>query len=464
MKKLLERRQNGKSLKELSITAGDVIKIETANVDELPKCHLLDEPSGTPTFKFEKVLHKWWNMYSRKTESQEELMTAEDIFKLFQEHLSRNTLKEQEALEIVTNFGTNQRLNYAQFIMYFIERTRTNLTEMWRMLNLHGYRNDLRYKEEMDFILPVETLARQILSNDTVYDMLFSMLDNPVLKPVHTDLYKFLCGLPTSPRILESISGKDFNPAVLLKVGSSYKLSYLTTVIMHNLTHSVDQLFLFAERGGIECICNKLESFGFDRNGNIYDVEDKNMLASLLKILITYSMLSLSTDEISFTLADEKLNSMELWEFVNKLDKQMKQPSEDSIKNALQFVERVTIDFNRINILVNAMLRSLIIHYKNNYSKEVTVEVSRLCTLMSRFNPPDIETLLMGLLAESLNLRRACMNLIFMQGRLHKEKVLQLLERLLSMLPEEEVKYGITQYIELTCRMLLEHSTSETKD
>ena len=57
MKKLLERRQNGKSLKELSITAGDVIKIETANVDELPKCHLLDEPSGTPTFKFEKVLH-----------------------------------------------------------------------------------------------------------------------------------------------------------------------------------------------------------------------------------------------------------------------------------------------------------------------------------------------------------------------------------------------------------------------
>ena len=68
MKKLLEKRQHGKSLRELSITAGDVIKVETANVDELPKCHLLDEPSGTPTFKFAKVLRKWWNMFCTKKE------------------------------------------------------------------------------------------------------------------------------------------------------------------------------------------------------------------------------------------------------------------------------------------------------------------------------------------------------------------------------------------------------------
>jgi len=82
MKKLLERRQHGKSLKDLNISSGDVIRVETANVDELPKCHLLDEPAGIPTAKFEKVLRKWWKLFSH-TVNGEEVMTVDDLVLLF---------------------------------------------------------------------------------------------------------------------------------------------------------------------------------------------------------------------------------------------------------------------------------------------------------------------------------------------------------------------------------------------
>lgn len=104
-KKQLEKRTNGKSLKELSISAGDVIRIETANVEELPKCHLVEEPAGVPTAKFEKVLQKWWSMFSIKHNNQQ-VVTAEGLFRLFKEH-TKTPITEEDALKDTTTFGTN---------------------------------------------------------------------------------------------------------------------------------------------------------------------------------------------------------------------------------------------------------------------------------------------------------------------------------------------------------------------
>lgn len=344
-----------------------------------------------------------------------------------------------------------------------MHRARVDLTGFWRLLNRSGYRNDLRYLEEANFIQPVESLARQILSNDNVYTLLFSMLDNPAMKAVHTDLYKFLCMLPTSPRISQQLTGADFNPAMIADVHSPYQLSYLTTIISANLTNSIDQLYLFAERGGIDCICQKLESFGFADGASIYDIDDKNMIAGLLRILTTYSTISLMADPMVYTLADERLNTLELWEFVERLDKRIKEPPKEEVDKSVAFVSRVNLDFKRITAIATSLMKSLMVHYKTNYNKEATIETTRLCTLMNRWNELDLDVLLLGIISESLNIRRACMNLLFMRSRIEKGKLGGLLNRLLAMMPEEEVKYTITQYFELLCRLLQENASSEAR-
>lgn len=86
--------------------------------------------------------------------------------------------------------------------------------------------------------MPVETLARSILSQDIVYNLLFTMLENPVLKPVHTEIFKFLCTLPTSPVIRERLTGVEFNPGVFTEVCSQYQISYITTIISHHLSEN----------------------------------------------------------------------------------------------------------------------------------------------------------------------------------------------------------------------------------
>lgn len=112
----------------------------------------------------------------------------------------------------------------------------------------------------------------------------------------------------------------------------------------------------------------------------------------------------------------------------------------------MEFISRVEIDSKRIASIINGLMRSLIVHYNNNYVKEVTVEVVRLCALLSRFNPPDLDLLLMGIMVDSLNIRRSCMNILFMHSRLDKLNVCPLLQRLLPMLPKEEVKWVLVQY------------------
>jgi hypothetical protein len=86
-------------------------------------------------------------------------MNFEDVFRFFKEH-TRNPVTEEQALQIVTNFGKDLNITYEQLKQYMINRTKENINDMWRFLNLSGYRNDLRYKDELDFILPVESLAR----------------------------------------------------------------------------------------------------------------------------------------------------------------------------------------------------------------------------------------------------------------------------------------------------------------
>lgn len=83
---------------------------------------------------------------------------------------------------------------------------------------------------------------------------------------------------------------------------------------------------MFAERGGIGSICLKLESFKFGVEGNVYSIEDRNMLAGMLKILSIFVQLTLAADAMAYTLFDEKLNQLEMWEFVELLDKKLKQP------------------------------------------------------------------------------------------------------------------------------------------
>jgi hypothetical protein len=275
-----------------------------------------------------------------------------------------------------------------------------------------------------------------------------------VLKPVHADLYKFLCVLPTNPRIKNEIFGQSFNPILLNTVTSVYQLSYLTTIVMNALCNH-QTVYLFAERGGVEYICQKLESFGFDTIGNVYEIEDKTVIANMLKILSCYCFLSLISDPLVFSLNQERLNSLELPQFVEVLSKKIRDPPQEALERMVEFVSRVNLDFGRISKVAHTIFRNMIVNFKNNYSRELTVEASKLMTILSRFHQPEIAMLLEGLIMESLNLRRACMNILFLQSRVDKRHMRDLIEKLLQMIPTEESKTNAyANYFELISKLL----------
>jgi hypothetical protein len=63
--------------------------------------------------------------------------------------------------------------------------------------------------------------------------------------------------------------------------------------------------------------------------------------------------------------------------------------------------------------------------------------------------------LLDGLIMESLNLRRACMNILFLQSRVDKRHMKNLIEKLLQMMPAEENKTNVySNYFELISKLL----------
>jgi hypothetical protein len=91
----------------------------------------------------------------------------------------------------------------------------------------------------------------------------------------------------------------------------------------------------FAERGGIDHLCAKLESYKFDEAGSVYDIEDKASIANTLKIISDYCYMAMLTDDVVYTLFTQKLNLLDLHEFDEIISKKMTKASEDLVKKSV---------------------------------------------------------------------------------------------------------------------------------
>lgn len=95
---------------------------------------------------------------------------------------------------------------------------------------------------------------------------------------------------------------EDFNPSLIETITCIYQLSYLTNIIYASINNDRNIFITFAERGGLDFLCAKVESFGFDKDKSVYDVEDKNVIANILKIMSEYCFVALCQDPLIFSL------------------------------------------------------------------------------------------------------------------------------------------------------------------
>ncbi len=83
MKRLLDSKMNGKSIREINISKGDVIRIETASATQIPKANLVNDSSDRLAPKFEGIVRKWFQMYKRPNT---QFINAEGLFKFYDQY------------------------------------------------------------------------------------------------------------------------------------------------------------------------------------------------------------------------------------------------------------------------------------------------------------------------------------------------------------------------------------------
>lgn len=151
---------------------------------EIPRYSLISDDTTGLSQKFISVVEKWFNMFKSPETG---LMTAADLLRFYKDH-TRATITEEEAVEAVTKHGSSEALTLTldEFKSYIYTKAIQNTDNMWKFLNLSGYRNDFKYKDDPERTLPVQALARYILANEFVYNLLFQLLQNPLLKASHS--------------------------------------------------------------------------------------------------------------------------------------------------------------------------------------------------------------------------------------------------------------------------------------
>ena len=85
-----------------------------------------------------------------------------------------------------------------------------NIALIWRLLNLSGYLNNLRHKDDHPPIPPPS--PRKLLSTKVIYDTIFQVLSNEALQVVHLNFCKLLVMLETDQELCKVIKGnvRDF--------------------------------------------------------------------------------------------------------------------------------------------------------------------------------------------------------------------------------------------------------------
>lgn len=167
------------------------------------------------------------------------MLTLEDLRRLSQENWKGSIMKEQSKLqELMAKYDTEQRggLTLLQFRDFFWRKAVENSSLVWRLLNLAGFLNNLRHKDDQS---PVSApcYPRKILSSRIVYDSIYKILANEAFQPVHLNFYKLLTMLESDQQLCRIAKSniRDFleNERSIHRL--SYGLESLITELENNM-------------------------------------------------------------------------------------------------------------------------------------------------------------------------------------------------------------------------------------
>lgn len=217
----IEDGHNGKSLSDLHFFNEEGVKVQRREPREVPRHELLSGNGQALSERFGAIVEQWFERYRSG-----EVLTLEDLRRLSQENWKGSIMKEQSKLqELMGKYDTEQRggLTLPQFKDFFWRKAVENSSLVWRLLNLAGFLNNLRHKEDQSAVL-LPSYPRKILSSRVVYDSIYKILANEAFQPVHLNFYKLLTMLESDQELCRIAKGniRDF----LEREKSIHRLSY----------------------------------------------------------------------------------------------------------------------------------------------------------------------------------------------------------------------------------------------
>jgi hypothetical protein len=142
-------------------------------------------------------------------------LSLDDLKRLGAENWKGSVMKEHNKLQdMINKYDTTNRggITLEQFKDFFWRKAIENSDLVWRILNLAGYLNNLKTKDEQVVNREPPSYPRKILSNKVVYDTIFKILSNDTFQPLHMSFYKLLIMLETDHDLCNIAKGniKDF--------------------------------------------------------------------------------------------------------------------------------------------------------------------------------------------------------------------------------------------------------------
>jgi hypothetical protein len=190
---------------------------------------------------------------------------------------------------------------------------------VWRILNLSGYLNHLRHRDDPP--LPPPASPRRLLSTRAVYDAIFQVLSSEAFQAVHLSFYRLLVMLETDQELCRVVKGniRDF----LEGEKGIYRLSYGLESLINELDNNLPLYAEFYHHGGHQEIAGKLEFFFADPEKSVYALDTSLktiVIPNLLKILNSYVYPLTADHKMVRFFKRVRINHLDMPEVIKKLD------------------------------------------------------------------------------------------------------------------------------------------------
>lgn len=234
-------------------------------------------------------------------------------------------------------------LERKEFVDFYIKASQDKPSTVWDNLRNLGVSSDLTFPEEMSLPCGFTQLPRETLANnETLFDLLFSMLDKP---KAAGEAWRLLQRLPPSKVLIAQVETPSvFNCdglAPILDLRSPYRLEYILILLEIKLADDSPYLEQFIEQGGLKQLLLVLAGIGL-----CSEKAHKALKLSLLKLIRDLFLAGTDSEQVTrgqailrgdYTI-DEIINIIEKEELITqKIRHYEEQPHKEENKELKRF-------------------------------------------------------------------------------------------------------------------------------